>query len=770
VTNVNDNTVSILDVVGRSVLATVPVTGLQPYAVEITADSALAIVGVVNDAVTSAISVIDLNTFTEVRSIPTGSQGALGAFFTPEVGVFGNLFTEFAMSPDSTTLVLPDRPNAQVALYNVLTGAQIAVLPTPALPTAVDIDPVGLLAVVSHEGSNQAITRIDLSTSSLLGGPIAVGDNLVNQVIRLTPSASHAIVAVSNAVRFVDLVTGVVDAPISTGTVGDIGITFDGQYAVVSNFNARIIDIASRSLVRTIPVQPAYELALSPNAHVAVEINNRFRENLVFLGTNGVSGSLLGVIRSGAPAEGDGTRQLALSPDGNTLIACNIVSENVTIVDLPSGARSYVDTGDRCWDARVTADGQYAVVTNTDASTVSVIDLSTNTRVANLPVATRPTEVRLSPDGSVAYVTTVAGTDRLAILDLAGPASALTTSLPTGQLGTTTRGTAISSGLEISGDGATVAVCVSFDDQLMLVDTATRTEVARVPVGDFPLRAAFSPDGTVAYVTNTFGDSVSVVLVAGASSSVLATIPSIEAAFEVIVSPDGAFTYVSSYDFQNPSLFVLANATNTVAATVPLPGLPNSMVYSAVDDVLYVGLSSGEVARVAAAGAGSVLLDATAISNSPTDLVFSESLRRTYTAQPGADDGADVVAFGGLFETYGAGSPGTGGVVPQISGVGIPSCGQPVSIVTSAGRPSGVGTYLVGLAPLNVNLLNFTVLVDPLIEIPHALDGAGSFTLPLVLPNDPALVGVDVYLQGAYIDTGAPFNIALTAGLAMRIR
>ncbi len=76
---------------------------------------------------------------------------------------------------------------------------------------------------------------------------------LSDQVIRVTPDNSHAIAAIANNTIFVNLTTGAEDARISTGVVGDIEISFDGRFAFVSNFNARIINIATRTLVATVP-------------------------------------------------------------------------------------------------------------------------------------------------------------------------------------------------------------------------------------------------------------------------------------------------------------------------------------------------------------------------------------------------------------------------------------------------------------------------------------------------------------------------------------
>ena len=66
---------------------------------------------------------------------------------------------------------------------------------------------------------------------------------------------------------------------------------------------------------------------------------------------------------------------------------------------------------------------------------------------------------------------------------------------------------------------------------LSVIDTATNTVVATVPVGLFPLGGiAITPDGTRAYVTNSNSNTVSVIDTA--TNTVVATVP-------VGVSPDG---------------------------------------------------------------------------------------------------------------------------------------------------------------------------------------------------------------------------------------
>jgi YVTN family beta-propeller protein len=49
------------------------------------------------------------------------------------------------------------------------------------------------------------------------------------------------------------------------------------------------------------------------------------------------------------------------------------------------------------------------------------------------------------------------------------------------------------------------------DNTVSVIDTASNTVVANDPVGGFPEGVATTPDGTHAYVTNVFDDSVSVI-------------------------------------------------------------------------------------------------------------------------------------------------------------------------------------------------------------------------------------------------------------------
>ncbi|MGB8899828.1 MAG: cytochrome D1 domain-containing protein, partial [Methylocella sp.] len=90
----------------------------------------------------------------------------------------------------------------------------------------------------------------------------------------------------------------------------------------------------------------------------------------------------------------------------------------------------------------------FAYVTNSNSSTVSVIDTASNIVVATVAVGLFPYGVAVTPDGKHVYV--------------------------------------------VNQGDRTVSV----------IDTASNTVVATVPVGSCPFAVAFTPDGKYAYVEN----------------------------------------------------------------------------------------------------------------------------------------------------------------------------------------------------------------------------------------------------------------------------
>jgi len=757
-----DDEVCVIDVASRTLLGTVPVTGSQPFAVAITPDSTKAVVAVINDGIASSFSVIDLFTLTEVSSFASSGQGVIGFFLTPESGISGNIFSQFALTPDGTTVVLPDRGGDRVRLYSVATGIETDTLVVAAAPVAVDVSLDGTTAVVSHESGTNVISEIDLITPSVTGSfPTAA---LQAQVVRITPDKTHALAAISNNVIFVNLTTGATAATLSTGVVGDIVISFDGQYAFVSNAVSRVIDIATKSIVGVLPLAPCVDAAASPVEHRVVALNNRFREDANVYSTNGAGSFVEGRALTGEPPEGDAPRSIAITPDGSTAVVAHNTSRSASILDLGTRTvRAIVDTGDRSLSLAITPDGLTAVVCNGDDDTVSIIDLSTDTTVAQVPVGTRPADVSISPDGSTAYVTTVAGSDRVHFLDINGAASSVTGSLLAGQMGSLGYTYSVVSDIEASPDGAVVAVCISFDDELLIIDATTHLELTRVNVGDFPIRVAFTPDGSKAYVVNAFGDSVSVVDINGAASSVSSTIPNVEFPLVNLADDTGTLHFVGNFDSNDPRLYVIDTATDSILTGVLLPDVARAAAYSATDAAVFVATTGGDLVKVAVAGAASTVVDSVALVGAPSDLAFSDSLGKVVCPEPGITDSADIVNVrGGPWTDLGSGLAGVTGV-PSLVGSGTLVAGSPGNLSLSNAATGSLCVLFVSFTSTPSPFKGGTLVPVPaFFSFSFFTNGSGGFVLPWAAWPPGLPPGATLYFQYGVQDPAAIVGVSLS--------
>jgi YVTN family beta-propeller protein len=109
-----------------------------------------------------------------------------------------------------------------------------------------------------------------------------------------------------------------------------------------------------------------------------------------------------------------------------------------------------------------------------------------------------------------------------------------------------------------------------------VLDTASNTVVATVPVGFNPFGVAVNPAGTVVFVTNDipFGGVPfgAVSVLDTASSTVVATVPVGSFTVGVAVNPAGTRVYVAN-EFSG-TVSVLDTASNTVVATVTVGSWP----------------------------------------------------------------------------------------------------------------------------------------------------------------------------------------------------
>jgi YVTN family beta-propeller protein len=249
---------------------------------------------------------------------------------------------------------------------------------------------------------------------------------------------------------------------------------------------------------------------------------------------------------------------LATTPDathayvrnfGNTVSVID-TANNIVVATIPVGNGGLIiGTG-----IAITPDGTHAYVANEFDNTVSVIETAGNTVVATIPVGNGPSGIAITPDGTHAYVAN--------------------------ELDQSALGFAIVS----------------------VIDTASNTVVATIPVGDNPVRVAITPNGTHtyerddrrhqshAYVTNASDNTVSVIDTA--SNTVVAAIPVGAGPIDVAITSD--VTHPSVHDDlpHQPLAYVTNSAENTVSvidtannnvvATIPVGNFPSAVALAAV--------------------------------------------------------------------------------------------------------------------------------------------------------------------------------------------
>ncbi len=167
--------------------------------------------------------------------------------------------------------------------------------------------------------------------------------------------------------------------------------------------------------------------------------------------------------------------------------------------------------------------------------------------------------------------------------------------------------------------------------------------------------------------------------------------------------------------------------------------------------------------------------DVSAQTNAAAQVVIRFELQSTSTNAAGGWQ-IDDVELSTLHDAapgvpYGAGTPGTGNVVPVLDLATPALLGTTAQLAGSAMFPNGVALLVLNFQPADVPALGIQVLVDPvgaaILSAPTSPAGAASWPLPL--PPAPSFDNIWLYGQVAAIDPGAPGGL-LSASRGLRFR
>ncbi|QNP74622.1 beta-N-acetylglucosaminidase domain-containing protein [Streptomyces roseirectus] len=218
-----------------------------------------------------------------------------------------------------------------------------------------------------------------------------------------------------------------------------------------------------------------------------------------------------------------------------------------------------------------------ALTANFSGASVSSIDLATGAGT-EIKTGANPGEVIASADGRTAYAANQ-GADTVSVIDVAS--GTVTATVPVGK---------VPAGLALTPDGKTLWVANYTDGTVQPVDTATLEPGTPVKVGRRPENLAITPDGATLYVPNIQDNTVTPVdLATRTAGKAIAVGPR---PFNVVASPDGRTVYVSNSG--GSTITPIDTATKETRPTFLVTGQAYGLALSPDGRTLWVSASTGD--------------------------------------------------------------------------------------------------------------------------------------------------------------------------------
>ena len=288
----------------------------------------------------------------------------------------------------------------------------------------------------------------------------------------------------------IDLASGRALATLPTGPgPHEITLTKDARIAVVTDYGMAprktltVIDVPAKKVLRTIDLgtytAPHGIHFLAGDSVVAV--TSETTGNVVLVNVNE------GVIRRAVATSGRGSHMVGVTADGAKGYTGNMQSNNVSELDLRTGALlRQIDVPERPEAINVTPDGAEVWVGSNTTGKVSAIDVK-SWAVSTVAEGFRwPYRMLFSPDMKTTFIPDLTNED-LRIFDRASKRE-------TGKIVFTDGGP---QGITITPDGRYVLLSLSKQARIAVVDVATRAVLGYIPAGE-------TPDGIV-YTTRVVG-------------------------------------------------------------------------------------------------------------------------------------------------------------------------------------------------------------------------------------------------------------------------
>ncbi len=315
----------------------------------------------------------------------------------------------------------------------------------------------------------------------------------------------------------------------------------------------------------------------------------------------GVSLTTLGVL-AGLMAMTAGPADAAASPVGTTVYVPNLTAGTVSVVNGSTNTiTATVPVGADPIDTAVTPDGSQVLSANEGAGTVSVISAATDTVTATIPVTADPDGVVVAPSGTTAYASSLGGGGVISVIDLA--TDTVTGTIP---------GAPGLNQMVINSAGTTMYVDQQAQSNVLVIDLTTDTVTATVNLNASQnWEMALSPDGSALYIASGFnlglpGAESSIEVLNTATNTISATIPLGANTFPIglALSPDGSTIYTS--DQSSDSVSVISTATDTVTSTIAGFSEPTGLALTPNGATAYVSDAGDNTVKVLNIATGTI--------------------------------------------------------------------------------------------------------------------------------------------------------------------
>lgn len=265
-----------------------------------------------------------------------------------------------------------------------------------------------------------------------------------------------------------------------------------------------------------------------------------------------------------------------------------------------------------------------AYVAQNASNSTWVINTMTDMAVAVIPVQFSPFGVAITPNGKFAYVTNTGAVCDLCFFSQPPSVSVIDTAtysvvatIPVGQY---------PAGVAVTPNGAFAYVANFNSNSVSVIDTTANAVTTTVTVGTNPLGVAITPNGAFAYVTNYTSHDISVI--STATNTVVATVATGSANWGVAITPSGTFAYVTNPGSNKVS--VINTAANTVVASVTVGCGPTAVAMTPNGAFAYVTNSCDSTVSVINTATNTVVAGV-AVGSQPQNIAVTPDGSFAYT-------------------------------------------------------------------------------------------------------------------------------------------